>query len=225
LVLAILFLPSIEWQANAIDRDTFRNGNCGPAVHATVSSVREEAPVPQIEQAKILIIATDGFENSELFKPREGLIDAGAKVTLASIKTDPIQGAKHDKPNEGDTITPDMTLGEVRVDDYDALVIPGGVSNPDKMRMEGDALRIVRDFFAADKPVAAICHGPWLLAEADVIDGRTLTSWPSIRTDLRNAGAEVVDKEVQVDGKLITSRKPDDIPAFTEALIMSIEQD
>ena len=180
--------------------------------------------MPNISQSKVLIIATDGFENDELFKPREGLIDAGASVTLASIKTDPIQGAKSDKTGEGDKITPDLTLGQVSAGDYDALVIPGGVANPDTMRMQDDALKIVRDFFAADKPVAAICHGPWLLAEADVLDGRTVTSWPSIRTDLRNAGAEVVDKEVQVDGRLITSRKPDDIPAFTEALIRSIEE-
>jgi protease I len=177
--------------------------------------------MPMIDQSRILILATDGFENSELFKPRASLIDAGAEVTLASIGTDPIQGKVHDK--DGETITPDLTLGAVNAEDYDALLIPGGVANPDTMRMEEKALAIVRAFFAADKPVAAICHGPWLLAEADVIDGRTVTSWPSIRTDLRNAGAEVVDKEVQVDGRLITSRKPDDIPAFTEALIRSIE--
>ncbi len=177
--------------------------------------------MPKIGQSKILIIATDGFEQSELFKPRESLIDAGASVTLASIKTDPIQGMEHDE--KGSTIIPDVTLDGVKAEDYDALLIPGGVANPDTMRMEEDALRIVRDFFAAGKTVAAICHAPWLLAEADVIDGRTVTSWPSIRTDLKNAGAEVVDKEVQVDGKLITSRKPADIPAFTDALIKSIE--
>ncbi|HEY0315702.1 MAG TPA: type 1 glutamine amidotransferase domain-containing protein [Sphingomonas sp.] len=179
--------------------------------------------MPMIDQSKVLIIATDGFENSELFKPRASLLDAGAEVTLASIGTDPIQGVIHDS-EKGETITPDLTLGDVHTEDYDALLIPGGVGNPDKMRMEEQALKIVRDFFAAGKPVAAICHGPWLLAEADVIDGRTVTSWPSIRTDLKNAGAEVVDKEVQVDGRLITSRKPDDIPAFTEALIKSIEE-
>jgi protease I len=178
--------------------------------------------MPMIDKSKVLIIATNGFENSELFKPRASLIDAGAEVTLASINTDPIQGKVHDK--DAETITPDLTLGAVNADDYDALLIPGGVANPDTMRMEEEALAIVRAFFAADKPVAAICHGPWLLAEADVIDGRTVTSWPSIRTDLRNAGAEVVDKEVQVDGRLITSRKPDDIPAFTDALIRSIEE-
>lgn len=179
--------------------------------------------MPMIDKSKVLIIATDGFENSELFKPRASLLDAGAQVRLASIGTDPIQGKVNDS-QDGETITPDLTLGAVNAEDYDALLIPGGVGNPDKLRMEEEALAIVRAFFAADKTVAAICHGPWLLAEADVIDGRTVTSWPSIRTDLRNAGADVVDKEVQVDGKLITSRKPDDIPAFTEALIKSIEQ-
>ena len=178
--------------------------------------------MPAIDKSKVLILATDGFEQSELFKPREALMDAGAQVKLASIGTDPIQGMEHDVEKAA-TITPDMMLGEVRADDYDALIIPGGTTNPDKMRMQEEALRIVRDFVAADKTVAAICHGPWLLAEADVIDGRTVTSWPSIRTDLRNAGAEVVDVEVQVDGKLITSRKPADLDAFTDALIKSIE--
>ena len=179
--------------------------------------------MPAIDKSRVLILATDGFEQSELFKPRAALLDAGAEVKLASIRPDPIQGMRHDT-EKADTITPDLTLGDVRAEEYDALVIPGGTTNPDKMRMQEEALRIVRDFFAADKTVAAICHGPWLLAEADVVDGRTLTSWPSIRTDLRNAGAEVVDAEVQVDGRLITSRKPDDLPAFTEALIRSIEE-
>jgi protease I len=178
--------------------------------------------MPAITDAKVLILATDGFEESELLKPREALMDAGATVTLASIRTDPIQGMEGDV-TPASTITPDMVLADVKAEDYDALVIPGGTTNPDKMRLEADALRIVRDFVSADKTVAAICHGPWLLAEADVIDGRTVTSWPSIRTDLKNAGAEVVDKEVQVDGRLITSRKPDDIPAFTDALIKTIE--
>jgi protease I len=178
--------------------------------------------MPAITDAKVLILATDGFEESELMKPREALMDAGATVTLASIKTDPIQGMEGDV-TPASTITPDLVLADVKADNYDALLIPGGTTNPDKMRLEADALRIVRDFFAQDKTVAAICHGPWLLAEADVIDGRTVTSWPSIRTDLRNAGAEVVDREVQVDGRLITSRKPDDLPAFTDALIKGIE--
>lgn len=174
-----------------------------------------------IANARVLIIATDGFEQSELFEPRRALLDAGAQVTLASNKSDPIQGMQHDE--KGDTIRPDASIHEVDPADYDALVIPGGVANPDKLRMEEDALKIVRDFFAQEKTVAAICHGPWLLAEADVVSGRRLTSWPSIRTDLSNAGAEVVDEQVVVDGNLITSRQPDDIPAFNEALIKAIE--
>lgn len=179
--------------------------------------------MPAIDQSKILIIATDGFEQDELLKPRASLMDQGAEVTLASIRTKPIQGVIHDK-EKGQTITPDLTREQVETGDYDALVIPGGVANPDKLRMEEEALRIVRDFIEAGKPVAAICHGPWLLAEADVIENRTLTSWPSIRTDLQNAGAIVVDEQVHVDGNLVTSRKPDDIPAFTEALIRLVER-
>ncbi|KQX19318.1 MULTISPECIES: type 1 glutamine amidotransferase domain-containing protein [unclassified Sphingomonas] len=174
-----------------------------------------------IASARVLIIATDGFEQSELFEPRQALLDKGAQVTLASNKSDPIQGMKHQE--KGDTIRPDASIHDIDPGDYDALVIPGGVANPDTMRMEEDALRIVRDFFAQGKPVAAICHGPWLLAEADVVAGRKLTSWPSIRTDLQNAGANVVDEQVVVDRNLITSRKPDDIPAFNSALIEAIE--
>lgn len=175
----------------------------------------------ELSQTKVLIIATDGFEQSELFEPRKALLDAGVQVTLASNKSEPIQGMKHQE--KGDTIRPDASIHEVDADDYDALVIPGGVANPDMMRTEADALRIVRDFFDQHKPVAAICHGPWLLAEADVLEGRRMTSWPSIRTDLRNAGAQVVDQEVVVDDRLITSRKPDDIPAFNKALLEMLE--
>ncbi len=170
---------------------------------------------------KILIIATDGFEQSELFDPRQALLDAGAEVTLASIALDPIQGMQHHE--KGDTITPDALLTDVDASHYDALVIPGGVANPDRLRIEPAALRLVRDFMIADKPVAAICHGPWLLAEAEVIDGRTLTSWPSIRTDLKHAGATVIDRAVVVDGNLITSRKPDDIPAFNREVLRALE--
>ena len=175
-----------------------------------------------LSQARVLILAADGFETVELFEPKKALEAAGAKVTLASIGKDPIQGMKADI-NKAETITPDLTLEEVDTDDYDALVLPGGVANPDKMRLEERALDIVTEFMEDGKIVAAICHAPWLLAEADVIDGRRLTSFPSIRTDLENAGADVVDEEVVVDGNLITSRKPDDIPAFTQALIEALE--
>lgn len=172
----------------------------------------------------VLILATDGFEQSELFKPRQALLDAGVKVTLASIKTDPIQGVINDS-EKAETITPDLTLDEVNIDDYDALLRPGGVGNPDKMRLEETAVNIVEDFMDADKTVAAICHAPWMLVEADVVDGRRVTSWPSVRTDLTNAGADVVDEEVVVDGNLITSRNPDDIPAFTEALLKALREE
>lgn len=171
----------------------------------------------------VLILATDGFEQSELFKPRQALLDAGVKVTLASIKTDPIQGVINDSEN-AQTITPDLTLDQVEIDDYDALLLPGGVGNPDKMRLEEVAVNIVEDFMDEGKIVAAICHAPWMLVEADVVDGRRVTSWPSVRTDLTNAGADVVDEEVVIDDNLITSRKPDDIPAFTKALLKALAE-
>jgi protease I len=180
----------------------------------------KERIMADLSDTHVLFMATDGFENDELFKPRQALLDAGAKVTLASIKTDPIQGEKAGE--KADTITPDITLDQVDTDDYDALVLPGGVGNPDKLRVQERAVEIVEEFFDDDKLVAAICHGPWLLAEADVLDGRRVTSWPSIRTDLANAGADVVDEQVVQDGKLITSRKPDDIPAFNEAIIAEL---
>ncbi len=173
-----------------------------------------------IAQAHVLILATDGFEQSELFSPREALMDAGAKVTLASIGTDPIQGMKH--AEKAETITPDLMLHDVDVGDYDALVLPGGVTNPDTLRLQPEAITIIQAFFDEDKIVAAICHAPWLLIEADVVDGLRVASWPSLHTDLENAGAEVVDAAVVIDGNLITSRNPDDLPAFNAALIEAI---
>lgn len=177
-----------------------------------------------LSSARVLFMAADGFEQDELFKPRQALIDAGAQVTLASIKTDPIQGMIHDS-EKAEQITPDLTLDDVDTEDYDALVLPGGALNPDKMRLEERAVEIVEEFMDDDKIVAAICHAPWMLVEADVVDGRRVTSWPSVRTDLENAGADVVDEEVVVDGKLITSRKPDDIPAFNQAIIAALEKE
>jgi len=177
-----------------------------------------------LSQARVLMIAADGFETVELFEPRKALEAAGVTVSLASIKRDPIQGMKQDI-NQAETATPDLTLDEVEVDDYDALVLPGGVANPDKLRVEAKAVQIVQDFMDEDKIVAAICHAPWLLAEADVIDGRRLTGFESIRTDLENAGGEVVDEEVVVDDNLITSRKPDDIPAFNKAIIAALTEE
>ncbi|WP_085810471.1 type 1 glutamine amidotransferase domain-containing protein [Sphingomonas sp. TZW2008] len=177
-----------------------------------------------LSDARVLFLATDGFEDSELFEPRQALLDAGATVTLASIKTDPIQGVKNDS-DPTRTITPDLTLDQVDTEDYDALVLPGGVGNPDKMRLEERAVSIIGEFMDDDKVVAAICHAPWLLVEADVVDGRRVTSWPSVRTDLENAGADVADEEVVIDANLITSRKPDDIPAFNRAIIAALEEE
>ncbi len=177
----------------------------------------------RLTNARVLMIATSGFENDELFKPRQALLDAGATVTLASIDTDPIQGEKGGE--KADTITPELTLRDIDTEEFDALVIPGGVGNPDKMRLQGRAVQIVEEFMDDEKIVAAICHGPWLLVEADVVDGRKVTGWPSIRTDLENAGAEVFDQDVVIDGKLITSRKPDDIPAFNQAIIAALEEE
>jgi len=179
--------------------------------------------VTDLSHAHVLIVATNGFEQSELFEPRQALLDAGVKVTLASLSTDPIQGMKHDE--KGDTITPDLTVDDVDTQDYTALLLPGGVANPDTLRTSDRAVEIVEEFVDDDKLVAAICHGPWLLVEADVVDGRTMTSWPSIRTDLENAGAEVVDEEVVRDGQFITSRKPEDIPAFNKAILAALAEE
>jgi protease I len=194
-----------------------------PARSVLDDRFRRRIAMADLTNARVLMIATDGFENDELFKPRQALIDAGATVTLASIAMDPIQGEKGGE--KADTIKPDLTLGDVDTEEFDALVIPGGVGNPDKMRMQGRAVQIVEEFMDDDKIVAAICHGPWLLVEADVVDGRKVTGWPSIRTDLENAGADVVDEEVVIDGKLITSRKPDDIPAFNRAIIEALAEE
>jgi protease I len=173
--------------------------------------------MPRISDAKILIVATDGFEEWELFGPKQILEARGATVKLASLDTDPIQATVHDDP--GKTIRPDMTIDEANANDFDALVLPGGVRNPDHLRTHQNVIRLIRDFAGQGKPIAAICHGPWLLIEADLIRGRTVTGWPSIRTDLRNAGARVVDEAAAVDGNIVTARKPGDVEAFTEALI------
>ena len=174
--------------------------------------------MPKIGDARILMIATDGFEDSELMDPRRTLIERGAKVTLASLEPGEIKG------DNGATVEADCALSDVKAEEYDALLLPGGTKNPDSLRMDETAVGLVRTFAESGKPVAAICHGPWLLVEADCVRGRTVTGWPSIRTDLRNAGADVVDKEVAQDGNLVTSRKPEDIPAFTEAFIALVEK-
>jgi len=178
--------------------------------------------MPQIPDSRVLIIATDGFEEWELFGPREILQKRGAEVVLASLKRDPIQATIHDDP--GKTIRPDVTVDEVNADDFDALILPGGVRNPDQLRVHPRVIEVIREFAWQEKPIAAICHGPWLLVEADLLRGLTATGWPSIRTDLTNAGAHVVDEPVVMDGIIVTSRKPDDVEAFTNALIELIEK-
>lgn len=173
----------------------------------------------EMQGRRVAFLATDGVEQVELEGPWKALEQAGASLCLVAIEAGEIQAVRHGE--KGDRIPVERTLDEVSEDDFDALVIPGGVANPDRLRMDDRAVRFVREFIEADKPVAAICHGPWLLVEADVVRGRTLTSWPSLRTDIRNAGGTWVDEPVQVDQKLITSRKPADIPQFN-AKILSV---
>lgn len=167
---------------------------------------------------RIMILATNGFEQSELMKPKANLEDAGFETTVVSLEKGEIKG--WDEKNWGDSVAVDKTVDEISsCEGYDALLLPGGQMNPDILRMNDKAIDIVKMFASTNKPIAAICHAPWLLVEADLIKDKTVTAWPSVRTDLKNAGANVVDQEVAVDGNLITSRKPDDIPAFSKALI------
>jgi protease I len=177
--------------------------------------------VPLIPESRVLIVATDGFEEWELFGPREILQKRGAEVVLASPKLDPIQATIHDDP--GKTIRPDLTVDQANADDFDALILPGGVRNPDHLRMNAKAIELIKQFASQGKPIGAICHGPWLLVEADLLRGKTATSWPSIRTDLRNAGANVIDQAAVTDGNIVTSRNPQDVEEFTNALIDLIE--
>lgn len=169
---------------------------------------------------RIAILATDGFEQSELEQPRDTLRAAGFDVDVVSLRKGSIRGWRGN--DWGDSVPVDRVLGDVSADDYAALVLPGGVINPDKLRVEKAAIDFVRAFDNAGKPLAAICHGPWLLAEAGIADGHRVTSYKSIRTDLENAGGQWEDAEVVVDGHLITSRQPDDLPAFTQAVIDAV---
>lgn len=166
----------------------------------------------QLSGKRIAFLATDGFEQVELTKPWDAIKKAGAEVELVSIKNGEIQGMRHH--DKADTFKVNKTVEQADASSYDGLVLPGGVANPDALRMEEKAVSFVRDFFEQHKPVAAICHGPWTLVEADVLKGRTVTSWPSLKTDITNAGGEWVDEEVHVDQGLVTSRKPDDLEAF-----------
>jgi len=171
----------------------------------------------QLQGKTIAFIATDMVEEIELTQPWQAVKDAGGKPELLSIKSGQIQAFNH--YDKSDTYKVDKEISSVRMDDYDGLVIPGGVGNPDTMRMDSDAVEFVRSFFEAGKPVGVICHGPWMLVEADVARGRKLTSWPSLETDIRNAGGNWVDQEVVVDQGLVTSRKPDDLPAFCKKIV------
>jgi protease I len=171
----------------------------------------------ELNGKKVAILATDGFEQVELTSPKEALESAGATAHVIAPQGDSIQGWNHH--DKGDKISVDRTLDQAKPDDYDALMLPGGPLNPDQLRMNDNAVQFVKAFFAASKPVAAICHGPWTLIEADVVKNRTMTSWPSLQTDLRNAGANWVDKEVVVDNGLVTSRNPHDLPAFNSKMV------
>jgi len=178
------------------------------------------ASAEPLASRRILIMAADGFEQSELEEPLERLQDAGATVDLASIELGEITG--WDEDDWGDEIDVDLKISDVAAGDYDALVLPGGQINPDLLRVDADAIALIRDFADAGKPIAAVCHAPWLLIEAGLAKGRRLTGYKSIRTDLANAGAEVVDKAVVIDGNIITSRCPDDLPAFCDAIVAAL---
>jgi len=166
---------------------------------------------------RVAILAADGFEQVELEEPRKALENAGATTEIVSPSSDKIQGMNNDE--KGDSLAVDVALDKANANDYDALLIPGGLINPDTLRTNKRALAFVRGFFEAGKPVAAICHAPWVLIDADLVRGRILTSWPAIKTDVQNAGGNWVDREVVVDNGLVTSRKPDDIPAFNAKMI------
>lgn len=170
-----------------------------------------------LQGKKIAFLATDGFEQVELTKPWEAVKAAGAEPVLVSLEAGKIQGVHHDE--KGDQFTVDQTIDQVSAEDFNGLVLPGGVFNPDALRMNASAVDFVRDFFKQGKPVGAICHGPWLLVEADVVDQRQVTSWPSVKTDLVNAGANWVDEECVCDSGLVTSRNPDDLPAFCDKIV------
>jgi protease I len=171
----------------------------------------------ELSGKRIAFLAADMFEQVELAEPWKAVEQAGGTPDLVSLKEGEIQGFNH--YDKADTFRVDRTVEEASADDYDGLVIPGGVGNPDTMRLDENAVRLVREFFEAGKPMAVICHGPWMLVESGVVRGRTVTSWPSVQTDIRNAGGTWVDEEVVVDDGLVTSRKPDDLPAFCKKLV------
>ena len=170
-----------------------------------------------LNHKKVAILVADGFEQVEMTEPKQALEAAGAQTHIISLKSGTVQGWNHF--DKGDNFPVDVTLDDANPADYDALLLPGGVANPDQLRVSEKAVSFVQSFFAAGKPVGAICHAPWTLIEAEVVNGRKMTSWPSLQTDLKNAGAHWVDQEVVVDNALVTSRKPQDIPAFNQAIL------
>jgi len=176
-----------------------------------------------LQGKRVAILVTDGFEQAELLEPRKALDDAGATTLVVSPKDNKVKGWNHTE--WGKEVPVDVTLKSAKAGDFHALLLPGGVMNPDHLRMIPQAVAFVKHFIDAGKPVAAICHGPWTLIEAEAVRGHTITSWPSLKTDLKNAGASWVDKEVVRDGKLVTSRKPDDIPAFNQEMIQLFAQE
>jgi protease I len=176
----------------------------------------------KLQGKKVAIVAADMFEQVELVEPRKALEEAGATTEVISLKPGEIQGFNH--YDKADKIEVDKTIEEVDASDYDALMIPGGVGNPDQLRTDENVVRFVQEFFEFGKPIAAICHGPWVLVEAGIVRGRKLTSWPSLQTDIRNAGGDWVDEKVVVDQGIVTSRKPDDIPAFNEKMIEEVAE-
>jgi protease I len=175
-----------------------------------------------LQGTRVAILIADGFEEIEMTKPAEALKHAGAKTHIVSPQKNHVQAFRHHE--KGITVPVDVPLSHANADAFDALLLPGGVSNPDRLRMIAEALLFVRAFFEKGKGVAAICHAPWILIEADVVRNRRLTSWPSLRTDLRNAGAQWSDQQIVIDGNLVTSRKPDDIPAFNQSILKVFAQ-
>jgi len=175
-----------------------------------------------LQGKKVAILATNGFEQSELLEPRKALDQAGATTKVVSPEEGKIKGWNHKE--WGQEVPVDLSLSSAKANDFDALLLPGGVMNPDHLRMNPQAVNFVKSFTDAGKPVAAICHGPWTLINANLVRGKHMTSWPSLRVDLENAGAEWEDREVVESGNLITSRKPDDIPAFTQTLIRALQE-
>jgi protease I len=183
------------------------------------TEAKEEVPMAgELNGRRIAILAADGVERVELEQPRDSMSEAGAQTELLSLQEGEIQARDHDLYDAG-TFPVDGLVADASPDDYDALLLPGGTVNPDKLRMDEHAVGFVRDFFATGKPIGVICHGPWTLVEADVVAGRRITAWPSVRTDLRNAGAEVLDQEVVTDQGLVSSRSPDDLPAFCAKIL------